>query len=261
MRARDRRLGRVKDAIDGAPVQRHLLREEYGWFRDWGELSDDDHMAYEVVAQALRGGKEEDLTGNIPFHKRERPGEQWPPSVRAMLFDEALDPCPPLRRLARAAIATEVAWGGDVENPGFAARHGIPAYGSVAMHVVGWPRRLTVPPYQDQARRLLVRLDNVRGRIDHEDPRWLKDQANAIVAFWRADRRASNAGRHTGDRMAPRLGRELRDLPMQLAACRRSREQMPHDREAQPCPRILAADWLESVAVFDRIIHRHRSRP
>src|SRR5690606_14837696 len=75
------------------------------------------------------------------------------------------------------------------------------------------------------------------------------------------DRRATEARRLAGDRMTPRLRRKLGDLAVQLAACRRRREQAPHDREAQPCPGILAADRLETVASFDRIVHRHRSRP
>jgi hypothetical protein len=161
-----------------------LLREEYRWFKDWGELSDDDHVAYEVVAQALRGGEEVELAGNVPFHKRERPGEQWPPSVRAMLFDEALYAEPPLRKLARAAIAAEVAYGGDIENPAFGARHGIPAYGSVAMHVLDWQRRLALPPYEERATEIFVRQDNIRGRIDQSDPRWFDVHAEAVVKFW-----------------------------------------------------------------------------
>lgn len=30
-----------------------------------------------------------------------------------------------------------------------------------------------------------MRLDRVRGRIDHDDPRWFDAQAEAVVAFWR----------------------------------------------------------------------------
>lgn len=183
MRTHDKRLGRVQNAIDAAPVQRHLLREAYEWFRDFGELPDDDHVAYEVVAQALRGGEEAQLTGNVPYQRRERPAEQWPPSVRALLFDEALYEAAPLRELARAAIALEVARGGDVENRAFAARHGIPGYGSVALHVCGWPVNLAVPPYEEQATRLFVRLDNLRSRVDHGDPRWFDAQAEAVVQF------------------------------------------------------------------------------
>jgi hypothetical protein len=191
MRAATKRLGRIRDAVDAAPVRRHLVREAYEWFRDFGELpDDDDHLAYDVVQQALRGGEEGPVVDParpgakpVPFHQRERPSETWPPSVRSMLFDEALFAPQPLRRVARAAIAVEVAYGGDVENAAFGARHGMPTYGCVALHCLGYPKRLAVPPYEDQAKRLFVRLDDVRGRVPQDDPRWFEEQAKAAVAF------------------------------------------------------------------------------
>jgi hypothetical protein len=195
VRARDNRLAHVKRAIDASPVRRHLLREAYEWFTSFGELpEDDDHVAYEVVQQALRGGAEQAPEGEAPlaervrkarlaYNQRERPAEAWPPSVRALLFDEALYAAPPLRAIARAQIGVEVAYGGDVESPGFGARHGIPVYGSIAMHMGGWPKNLVLPPYEFQATRLLVRFDNIRGRIDHDDPRWFEAQAEAVIRF------------------------------------------------------------------------------
>ncbi len=196
MRAIRRRIGRVQNAIDAAPVREHVLQEAYAWFTMFGELPDDDHVAFEVVEKALRGGEDappeaDDVVAKradkarLAYHKRERPRDHWPPSVRGMLFDEALFDHPPLRELARRAIAVEVAYGGDVENPAFGARHGIPGYGNVAMHVLGWPAKLVAPPYEDEARRLLVRLDNLRGRIPHGDPNWTAVQGGAVAAFYR----------------------------------------------------------------------------
>src|SRR5690606_18595259 len=121
----------------------------------------------------------------LAYHQRERPHETWPPSVRGMIFDEALFEEEPMRKLARATITIEVLNGGDVENPAFMARFGIPGYGCVAMHVMQWQDRLTVAPYEDEATRLFVRLDKVRGRIDQSDPNWSTVQAKAIVAFYR----------------------------------------------------------------------------
>lgn len=190
MRSATKRLGRIRDAVEAAPVRRHLVREAYEWFHDLGELpDDDDHLAYDVVQQALRGGEEGPVVDPqgakkpVPFHQRERPSETWPPSVRAMLFDEALFAPQPLRKVARAAIAVEVGYGGDVENAAFGARHGMPAYGCVALHCLGYPKRLAIPPYEEQAKRLFVRLDNLRGRIPQDDPRWLEDLVKAIATF------------------------------------------------------------------------------
>jgi hypothetical protein len=68
---------------------------------------------------------------------------------------------------------------------GFAARHGIPCYGSVAMHVCGWQARLAVPPYEDQAKRLFVRIDNLRGRMPSDEHAWFA-QLDAAIQRCRA---------------------------------------------------------------------------
>jgi hypothetical protein len=181
-RVRNRRLGRVRDAIEAAPVQEHLLDEAYQWFKLFGELPEDDHIAYEVVQRALRGGRDEQPDEPVPFRRRKRPRDEWPPSVRALLFDEALEESSQIRELARQAIACEVAFGGDVENSAFAARFGIPGYGTVGMHMLDLPRKLRIPPYEHQATRLFVRLDKVRGRVP-KDPRWAEAQVDARIAF------------------------------------------------------------------------------
>ena len=80
-------------------------------------------------------------------------------------------------------IAAEVAYGGDVESPGFAARHGIPMYGSIAMHIQGWPRNLVLPPYEYQAKRLLSRFDNIRGHVPQDAPSWFEAAYKALATF------------------------------------------------------------------------------
>ena len=56
-------------------------------------------------------------------------------------------------------------------------------FGTVGLHIWGWPKKLVLPPYEFQAKRLLARLDNIRGRIDQNDPNWSQVQAEAIVRF------------------------------------------------------------------------------
>ncbi|HIE69243.1 MAG TPA: hypothetical protein EYP98_03285 [Planctomycetes bacterium] len=104
--------------------------------------------------------------------------------MRGFLFDEALDADKQLRNLARAAIATEVAWGGDVENPAFGARHGIPTYGCVALHVSGYLQRLKAAPYEEQATRLFIRHDNICGRISTKADSWFSTFGEAMAQFW-----------------------------------------------------------------------------
>lgn len=193
MGVRSSRLSRVRRAIESSPVRRGVLAEAYERFRDCGELPGDDHLAYEVIQQALRGGEEEPVAeaevaervrkARLTYRDRARPRDTWPPSVRAMLFDEALFEIEPLQRYARAAIGVEVALGGDVENRAFAARHGIPCFGSVGAHVIGYSLLLSGPPYEHQALRLLVRMDNIRGKAPQDNPRWLTAQTEAEIAF------------------------------------------------------------------------------
>lgn len=196
MRVRNKRMGHLRRVIEESPVHRHLLREAYEWFKLLGELPDDDHVAFEVVMQAMRGGEEEplvpppEITGQRPKKTGPPRGRQeafgahaWPLSVRFFLFDEALFSDPPIRELARAAIAVEVAYGGDVEATGFAARHGIPIYGTTAMHMIGHARHLARPPFEYQAAQLLTRLDSLRSRIDQDDSGWFDAQARAIAKF------------------------------------------------------------------------------
>ncbi len=187
MRIRDRRISQLRRAIESSPVQQHLLTEEYEWFLHFGELPDDDVVAYAVVLHAMGGGVDPSWADDA-LHPSRRPSleqrvrdelTKLPPSVRAGLFFEALFKPEPIRRIARAQIAVEVAYGGDVANVAFGARHGIPMYGSVALHMAGYPRRYITAPYEDQGNRLLVRQDKLCGRIPQDDPEWFEAQAKA----------------------------------------------------------------------------------
>jgi len=71
-----------------------------------------------------------------------------------------------LPQATRAVVATEVAYRGEFASPGFATRHGMPMFGAVALHIHGLPRNLVEAPDAHQARCLLARLDNIRGRLD-----------------------------------------------------------------------------------------------
>jgi hypothetical protein len=195
MRASYNRLARVQKAIDDSPVRRKVLREAYEWFWMFGELTDDDHVAYEVVQQALNGGKEQPLHADDQLASKVKkaaaaywnrgylPYRSDPETVRDRLFEEALFERGRLRLAARSAITIEVAHGGDVESPGFAGRHGMPAHTSTGMHVLGYPQRWATPPYEFQAQRLFTRLDALRFRIAKDDPAWFEVQVDAVVQF------------------------------------------------------------------------------
>jgi len=77
------------------------------------------------------------------------------------LFVEAISEQPDYRDLARIAIQREVRNGGQVADPDFAAHHGIPPHGSVALHVLGVPAILAVDPYVERARSLTDRIARI----------------------------------------------------------------------------------------------------
>lgn len=175
MRARDRRLGKLQAAIEVQPVRSELMDEWYPWFRDFGELPDDNELvARAVVRRAMHGGDENEESGPLEFEAC---------NVRAALFHEALFDHVLHRPVARAVIATEVACGGNIESPGFAAHHGLPVYGKVALHVMGYPNNLVLPPYEYQAKRCLARHDTIRARIDQHDAAWFDVQVEAQLQF------------------------------------------------------------------------------
>lgn len=190
------RLNRVQHTIEKAPVRLDLLEEAYEWFWMFGELpEEDDHIAREVVQQALRGGiKGPPLhEGQPKLHKRRDGSVYWtretptvqskPDTVRERLFEEAMHEDPFLRKAARQAITVEVAYGGKVESAAFAARHGLPFHMSTGMHVLGYPGRWALPPYEYEAKRLFVRFDELSERIAGYGPAWLTEQTDFVVKF------------------------------------------------------------------------------
>ncbi|MFY9344093.1 MAG: hypothetical protein WAT39_16505 [Planctomycetota bacterium] len=174
MRSHDIRLDHLRRTLAKTPVLPHIVGEAYEWFWMFGELPDDEHVAEAVVQRALRGGQ-------ITYTVDDR--DPHPYSVRDRLFQEALYEPHPHRDIARWAIAVEVAWGGNVQSPGFAARHGMPMHGSVAMHMLGYPRKWVRPPYEEQANRLFARGDDIRARLNHDNAEWFGRFAEKIEAF------------------------------------------------------------------------------
>jgi hypothetical protein len=195
MPARSSRMAKLRVAIESSPVHRGVLNDAYEGFREFGELPDNDIVAFQVVQRALRGGEEERLEPDDRVRRRRSEAEVayrrrgksvFPFSIRELLFAEALFEPKDYRDLARHVIAHEVWLGADVESAGFASRHGTPSFGTAANHVIGFPQRWIRAPFEHQGKELLVRFDNLRARIPPSDPRWFEALAKAIVAF-RAD--------------------------------------------------------------------------
>ena len=49
--------------------------------------------------------------------------------------------------------------------------------------VCGYPNRLILPPYEDQARRLFARIEALLDQVDYSDPDWCSPMSEAIVIF------------------------------------------------------------------------------
>lgn len=184
MRALDTRLGKLRVAVNAAPVLPHVLDEAYEWFTMFGELYDEDHIAEAVMRKALRGGAEEPPNRRgVRVTLASEAASEHMMTVREPLFEEALHESPYVRKIARGAIAVEVACGGNVESPGFAGRHGLPIFGTVGMHVLGFPRKWVLPPYEDMGDRLLTLYDELRARVDQRNPKWFDSIGDAMFAF------------------------------------------------------------------------------
>lgn len=50
-------------------------------------------------------------------------------------------------------------------------------------HLIGLPERIVKPPYEEQARRLFDRFDDLRERIDRDDRRWMDAYGEAALLF------------------------------------------------------------------------------
>jgi hypothetical protein len=103
--------------------------------------------------------------------------------VREALFDEAVHGPEVVRRWARIALRVLVSRGGDVTDHRLGADRGFPDYGTVGMHVLGYPRRLATAPYEEQGRRLFDRYDEIRRRLDLNPDDDFGPMAEAFLAF------------------------------------------------------------------------------
>ena len=182
-----KRLQRANGVLATMPIRKALVDEAWEWFEQFGELPEEPRVADAVARRAL--GSEADTcrmpVGIAALLLKVVP-EHWqppPPSVRMCLFDEAVFGEDFVRRVARVAITLEVARGGKVTDPQFAAHHGLPKYGTVGLHVLGFPQRLAVPPYEEQAHRLFARREELLDRIDRDDPHWFEPIWEAMEAF------------------------------------------------------------------------------
>jgi len=190
-RGSKRRIERVKHHFATRPIPQQVVDEAFEEFRFEGELPDDQRLAELVCGRAGYRNVPTDPDGVeaailrvvARVVERRETGAEPLPLVREVLFDEALYGPDPVKRWARKALRVLVCRGGDVTDPEFANEHGLPEFGTVGMHVLGYPRRLAKAPYEEQGRRLFDRYDEIRRRMNYSADEDFGPMAEAFQAF------------------------------------------------------------------------------
>jgi hypothetical protein len=194
LKATMRRLAKVKTVLATWPIPQHVVDEAFDMFRWEGELPEDQRLA-ELVCRQAQFGSAQGGTGPasaagrrlIAIVVQSEEGEiskpSAPPTVRENLFDEAVYRPETVRRWAREALRVLVWRGGDVTKRDFGQEHGMPEFGTVGMHVLGYPRRLAKAPYKEQGKRLFDRYDDIRRRMDLSPDDDFELMAEAYLAF------------------------------------------------------------------------------
>ena len=193
---RSKRVERVEQAIAVRPLRRELVKEAFERFRETGELPEQQRLASAVVQRALKGPESEHHepvdymtalkrlvavsqqmeTGTLPAARHDE--------IRRHLYSEALSEEDVVRIPARQLLQLLADCGRDVTRPLYLDEElGLPEYGTVGLHVLGWPQCLVRPPYEEQARRLLHRLAQLRDRVEQGNETWLRSLGEAAFAF------------------------------------------------------------------------------
>ena len=193
-RTRKKRLQKVSQQIDAMPIAPGAEEAAFERFRETGELPEHQRLAAAVVDRALQGSSscrkvgpsswEESIRILAEMAKGLAEPEPEPQPLRRWLFDEAVYGADFVRCAARGALKILVAIGGDVTDPNFlGVDTELPDYGSVGLHVLGFPECFAKPPYEDQTQRLCDRFESLRERIDRDDREWMDGFGEAAVLF------------------------------------------------------------------------------
>ena len=175
-KAANRRLDLVASIVNTQPLSQQALNELYAKFLKAGELPNDARTARAVVERALVARRSGGIT-------RQEEGLPIAGPPREQVLREAAQPFDVPRKAARLLIEILVEGGGDPTDPEFIpSDYEIPEFGSVAMHILGWPDRLVRPPYEQQMQRVLQQHAQLRAYWPRTDM-WYRDAADALASF------------------------------------------------------------------------------
>ena len=187
-----RRLAKARDLLATCRIPDEAVEEAFLEFKFEGELPEDERFAAAVCAKAGYQNVPSDpgdLAEAITLllvraAERKETQAEAGPTVREVLFDEAIYGPDYVRRWARHALRVLVCQGGDVTDREFGQEYGLPEFGTVGMHVLGYPRKLAKAPYEEQGRRLFDRYDDIRRRMDYSADEDFTPMADALLAFF-----------------------------------------------------------------------------
>ena len=191
-----KRLKQVASHLAVVPLVPEVVDQAFETFQETGELPEHQRVAEEVIQRALRPfGRQ---YGNVlvleevdqvlrefqETARREAEGIESPEDLRRSLFYEALSDEELVRFAAREAIKVLVGIGQDVAAKNFVPEDiEMPDFGTVGLHLFGFPEMLAKPPYVKQARRLFERIAELRQRIDQDDRSWFERLYEVIPRF------------------------------------------------------------------------------
>lgn len=186
-----KRLEKVQTAIAATPLPLEAVRQAFERFRETGELPEHRRLAAAVVVRARNGVDLTDESGRpmglaeavqALSHAPSRPDDR----VMSALYSEAVCETAIFRDAARAVLVQLAEIGFDVTEPEFAKRGieiDLPKFGTVGLHLLGFPECLAVPPYEEQAKRLFDRFAVLRTRVGSFGKQWFAELARAVEAF------------------------------------------------------------------------------
>jgi hypothetical protein len=187
MRARtERRLAKIEAAVRDVLLPDALVKLAFDTFHSSGKLPEHDALATAVVERALFGDDPEDFGFGSRFagHEQSATAADCVPP-REILFREAIFGDVSVLDIARKALAALVADGADVTEPAWLQDQLVPAFGTLGLSLLGWSQTLAIPPYEDQARRLLDRVGDLQRRLEQEPESGLGTVRSATERFTR----------------------------------------------------------------------------
>lgn len=171
-----RRMQNTEDLLRDQPVSTAALDDLYERFLQRGELPMARNAAWGVLKRTLsarRGGKVSRQEFGCP--------PAGPP--REQVFREAVFDSEAARNPARALIRILVEAGFDPSDPEFIpSDYEVPEFGSLAMHILGWPDAWVKPPYEAQLQRVMQQQTEIRS-VGGRSEWWYREAATALAAF------------------------------------------------------------------------------